>query len=445
MTGKKRLEELKHFNIIVIGSQKDQPCSCIYTKSKINNVWVNNFKDVDDLYKKYSNLRQVTTTHLCHDFRQSIVVDCDLPFNIDNTNKTILKRCEQYNLPYPNYVERHRDSNHYQIGWYLKEGINIVDDINHMKFLKVLRTMGKIFDGDMNYNGFYCKNPYNIKNEPFWFNDKPVDDETFFTLVLGLSKQFNIEVVNKTTSNKRRNNHYEHEFKDDTSSRNIYGMKYSTRKLWDYMREHNSEPSTFEMFLQWFKEGEYESLNINGKSDIEEEKSIISSAKGAYQWSIKHFHYNKQNKYTDESREYSLINRRTNRAIKYFKIAMMLKKHMSKRSIAKALKVSMSNIMELSKQDEQEMINTLINFINQTRGITVSKVMDLVKASIEVLSLYGIEVVEEDIVNTSNYVSEEVAIEAVFNLFVNYVATNKQYNKCYLKKYVPKVYDLKVA
>ena len=76
-------------------------------------------KDIQSFWEFYNTNRQISSG-LTHNDRWVIVGDFDCPFT-NHTIQDLEKICLKYTIPHFTYLERHMDTNHFQIGWILNE------------------------------------------------------------------------------------------------------------------------------------------------------------------------------------------------------------------------------------------------------------------------------------------------------------------------------------
>lgn len=219
-------------------------------------------------------------------FEDRNLLICDVDYSITETTvESVLSLCEAYNLPTPNYLTINPPKNHYQFGWFLNKGFNIHFESEHNLWKRLIKALPKhvFLDADDKYTGSWCRNPYHPHQQTLWFDHEAKSRDAFLNF-LSLYNEDSVSSHN-SYSNKEIN---KSTFQGVESSRHQYAVKNLRKgfnndlKRRGWFGQSNSfirENYTFEMMMQVFRDLEAESLQFNGKSEIESDTEIRPAVK----------------------------------------------------------------------------------------------------------------------------------------------------------------------
>ena len=367
-------------NYIKIGCMKDKPsdenvgCRKIATKLVVNNRIVNIYDSYRSMASSYeiSKYRQIYTG-MSSDERQCITCDVDRPFT-DNTIDEVKKRCNYHQLPLPtNIVVNTRlvparletDQYHYQIQWELDRpfyaenwSIRGRGDCEEKDtYLAILDSLAAIFDGDRNYKGLWHKNAYCTDD----IQRIPITDET---VALDLFLNWYRYGLSNTAESLPVKKYKRKELKEGekTLSRNCFMLSKMPSRIYNYMNKHNQLPP-LKLAMEWARDLERRSLEINKKEDIEPERCIRATVEGVLK-SCKFSYDRNIIERSNSRREFSRLIRCARKNINAVKAQEYIKQGMQKKDIAKLLDVNINTVTSYSKIVATSMKTELIEFVN---------------------------------------------------------------------------------
>ena len=255
-----------------------------------NNTWIyNSWKgkmdlistDIQSFWEYCRNYRQVSTGIL-HNYRNVIVGDFDIPFT-ETTIKELEAACVKYEIPHFTYLEKHLDTEHYQIGWVLDEPIYVGNSRGQQIYDETIRFVKVIFGCDPMFRGWWIKNP-NCKDftKTYWFNDNVNRLEliqsigyTYYTL---FNKRKEEEEPIVSCPPETEIDYKPTIYVDNQSSRNCGVFKDLTKWYWDWYRNHGTIP-THKDTLQRGNEMSivYGNLTHKGPLPLNEVENIVRS------------------------------------------------------------------------------------------------------------------------------------------------------------------------
>lgn len=236
--------------------------------------------DIQTLYELCRDYRQVSAGKN-HYERQVIVGDFDIDFEA-NTIDSLNYICEVNNIPHFTYLERHLDSNHYQVGWVLDQPLIVKNcygrfTFEHILYLDLIKKIAQLFGSDPNYKGWWIKNPNCERlTDARWFNDT-VSKDAFLTAFENIS----VLPIPKTCSSADKPKRGK-----VADSRNDYLMQRLREWIWDRMRNGN-KPSIREASEEGRRiAAEAGSITQKGKQQRFEIEATIYSV---YRWALLKF------------------------------------------------------------------------------------------------------------------------------------------------------------
>lgn len=329
-------------------------------------------KDIQLLFEIFNNYRQVSTG-LTHNQRQVIVCDFDEDYReeIREENRVIQQSsydylvdfCKKNSFPVFTYLERHLDSNHYQIGWILDRPIVLnkyyriysVFDNEEMSgqnlYRIILRNMKDCFLSCNGFNGWHIKNPnYNNPDRPLtqtiWNNDS-VSFVEFINAALNVDSSEHIEVSdenNVVSLNKEKKSPLEEFF---TGSRHMYMLKHLREYIFKFRRENLKFPTEQETIIK-AHEIETESLSETNKKRKRFDSEIKIDALSILNWCKSKY---KEVEYSSDRRSFALTVCSAYKQINVIKSHLYKKQNMTPKEISVKLHTSERSVRTYLKEE----------------------------------------------------------------------------------------------
>ena len=272
--------------------------------------------DIQSFWEYCRNCRQISTGIL-HNYRNVIVGDFDIPFT-ETTIEELEAACFKYKIPHFTYLEKHLDTEHYQIGWVLDEPIYIGNGREKYVYLETLKFVMEIFGCDNEFVGWWIKNP-NCKDltETYWFNDKVNKTELIQTIGLTYYTHFykrgEKEDLVITISPNTTNNYIPTIYVDNQSSRNCGVFKDLTKWYWDWYRDHGTIPTHKDTLQKGYDMSiVFGNLTHKGPLPLNEVESIVRSVETFFNKNYAAKTYSKKQMFGNYvkgcEREYKILN-----------------------------------------------------------------------------------------------------------------------------------------
>lgn len=339
-------------------------------------VCVSVTKDIQLVYEIFNHYRQVSTG-LTHNQRQVIVCDFDEDYKEEDPEKNqkstydyLIDLCKENHFPVFTYLEKHLDTNHYQIGWILDEPILLnkyysvfngldYDDISGRELYKTVLTVMKYkFHSDENFTGWFIKNP-NYCNpvsnltETFWNNDT-VSFEEFINSV------FDIHLEDKDTVTVCETSVFTNERPVNDllqlDSRHMYMLKNLREYVFKFRRENKSFPTLNET-VHAASEIENQSLLVTRKKERRPDCEILKDVKSILSWCQTKY---KELDYSPERRQFSHTVMSGYKQMNVIKSHLYHKQKMSLEEISNQLKTTTRSVRYYLKEEiDLEKIYTL--------------------------------------------------------------------------------------
>lgn len=360
-------------------------------------------KDVQLIYEICNQFRQVSTG-LTHSQRQVIVCDFDEDYKEEDPEKNqkstydhLIDLCEENHFPVFTYLEKHLDTNHYQIGWILDEPILLnkyykvfngldYDDISGRDLYKTVLTVMKYkFHSDENFTGWFIKNPnYCNSNltETIWNNDT-VSFEEF------LNSVFDIHLEDKDTVTVCETSIFTNERPVDEllqlDSRHMYMLKNLREYVFKFRRENKRFPTLNET-VHAASEIEDQSLLVTRKKERRPDCEILKDVKSILSWCQTKY---KELDYSPERRQFSHTVMSGYRQMNVIKSHLYHKQKMSLKEISNQLKTTTRSVRYYLKEEvDLEKIYTLKREVETHSDKMTPKMKKYLEDCDEVLSMY---------------------------------------------------------
>lgn len=329
-------------------------------------------KDIQLIFEIYNDFRQVSTG-LTHNQRQVIVCDFDEDYieEIREENRVIQQSsydylvdfCKKNSFPVFTYLERHLDSNHYQVGWILDRPIEfdkyytVFSDFDDEEisgkilFRMILKNMKDCFHSCSGFNGWHIKNPnYDNPDRPLtrtiWNNDS-VSFVEFINAALNVDTSEHIEVSDDNSvvqENRKRMNPCE---ELSTGSRHMYMLKHLREYIFKFRRENKRFPTEQETLTK-AHEIEIESLQETNKKRKRFDSEIKIDAKSILDWCKSKY---KEVEYSSDRRNFALTVCSAYKQINVIKSHLYKKQEMKPKEIAVKLNTSLRSVRTYLKEE----------------------------------------------------------------------------------------------
>lgn len=333
-----------------------------------------------------------TSTSRSHNERETVVIDFDANKfgpgykSIDDAELDVMAFVAKYDLPDPSYLLLNKTSGNIQFGWWTssfnyfwedyKYKIN-KDDTGRDTFLRVLKSLAKMWGdfkgvpGDYNFKGYQIKNPYtkNPSIESRFYNTFIIDRSDIIRTTKSLWNNFIVKQAVKTTKalidfNERQESgkhKFSRKITEIESSRNNYEIVELRNYIFKYMREHGGhEPNYDETFFYFKNVIASDASFVTGKPvhDLEELKTKF---KCTFNWTVKNYNPDYQGKchFDDVQLEWSSIVRN----LKFYKNYLLVTAYNKNtyRYISKKTNLSISTISRIKKLSKEK-----IEFLKET-------------------------------------------------------------------------------
>lgn len=397
--------------------------------------------DIQFIFEVCRDYRQVPSG-IKHNLRNVVVCDFDDESFNENTIQNLKNKCKELGIPEFTYVEVHleekenkEDERHYQVGWVLDRPINYFGDnyedelfyfSQRELFSILLRTLGKVFNSDLNFKGYKIHNPnWSQDTYTYWNNDN-VDRDELIKSVLKIywksikENEFSSEdyidnnitdVIDQEesfiTENQSMSDNSDFLTERELTSRHCYLVKKLREYLFQYRRQNGSFPNKKER-MKISIDIEKKSLEYNGKREIEEEYKIRSTMESVFEWCKKEY-----KEIDKEKGKMGNLVKSMNRELNVLTTKSLLKKGVSKKEICEKLRVSDRSVRTYVKEDISytkilELYNMVISF-SDLRGFCSNTMKRYIKCCEDGLKLYN-ELSEEIKSDTKNTLEENIII-----------------------------------
>ena len=272
--------------------------------------------DIQSFWEYCRNYRQISTG-ITHSQRNVIVGDFDIPFT-ETTIEELEAACVKYEIPHFTYLEKHLDTEHYQIGWVLDEPIYIGNSWGQQIYNETTRFVMEIFGCDPSFTGWWIKNP-NCEDftETYWFNDNVNRMELIQTIGISYYKHFfkrreeDEPIISLST--KTETDYKPTTYVDNQSSRNCGIFKDLTKWYWENYREHGTIPTHRDTLQRGYEMSVvFGNLTHKGQLPPKEVESIVSSVETFFKKNYAANIYSKKQMFGNYvkgcEREYKILN-----------------------------------------------------------------------------------------------------------------------------------------
>lgn len=331
---------------------------------------------------------------------------------------------------------------------------------DRLLYNKMIFTLNKIFGGDLQFRGSWCKNPFGYEESNLYTfgegcsYDRSVMEEILNPYVEELSKKEIKKirrVIRKDIEEQERL--YGKATIEDADSRNCYA--YNRIHAIGFKMMSRGELNSYKDLIEPFKELERESLYYNGKSCIEMDSEIEASCRGAYDHILRVYDPAKVGKGSRKStikglmtnQEAAQEGKKVKQCINILRYHILSNEGLKKIEIAAKLNCSQNTITSYARADFEEAYEGCLKYWNLHQYSLIDNVRDNLSAIEETVSLLDItsfyQEEEKEIVEETREAIKTIAInslpeEIIYNIF-SYISKRAEQRYCIKEK--PKIIE----